>query len=324
MFHKRYIILSVLAVFSSTFFPTSSGAQQGWSRAHVIKHQNKEATINSVYFDGDDVWIVGAEGLIARSFDDGRTFNQVDLSVDSGLNDVVIRKDRIWIVGDSGSIMRSTDHGTSFVRQSYNSHRRTTQTGKGSIDLYSVQFADKEKGYIVGDEGLILHTSDGGLSWSEQRSNTDAQLFHLAVREDKGWIVGTGGIILHTDDAGRNWYKQYSGVPEDLNRVYAVSDRILIVTGDKGTLLRTENGGATWEKVRLTMTAPLFGASFIDRRTGWVVGYNGRILRTFDAGRTWVEQVSNTSTDLFAVSFHKNRGYAIGRDGLVMSYFEQR
>jgi photosystem II stability/assembly factor-like uncharacterized protein len=97
-----------------------------------------------------------------------------------------------------------------------------------------------------------------------------------------------------------------------------------LITGDNGILLRTENSGATWERVQVSLSEPLFGISFTDKKTGWVVGYNGRIIRTYDGGRSWVEQDSATGTDLFAVSFKKNRGYAIGRDGVILRYYERR
>ena len=103
-----------------------------------------------------------------------------------------------------------------------------------------------------------------------------------------------------------------------------VSDQKGLITGDKGTLLDTENGGATWSRVALRVNEPLFGVSFTDKKTGWVVGYGGRIIRTYDGGHNWVEQSSGTQADLFGVSFHKNRGYAIGREGVVMRYYERR
>ena len=72
------------------------------------------------------------------------------------------------------------------------------------------------------------------------------------------------------------------------------------------------------------MDEPLFGISFLDKKTGWVVGYQGRVVRTYDGGKSWVEQASTTSADLFSVSFRNNRGFAIGRDGLIMRYFDRR
>jgi photosystem II stability/assembly factor-like uncharacterized protein len=300
-------------------------AQQGWSRAQVIKQGDKSANVNAVYYDGDEVWVVGANGLITRSYDDGRSFLELPIGVDAGLNDVFIRKDRIWVVGDSGTILVSTDGGQNFIKSLY-AFRGATHDGKRrtALDLYSVQFLDERNGFIVGDEGLILQSTDGGTTWRELRSGVDNQLFHLCFRGKRGWVVGTKGTILHTDDEGKNWYPQRSGESNDLNRVYMVSDKLGLVTGDNGTLLWTNNGGATWTRRDLGVREPLFGICFVDKNAGWVVGYNGRIIRTYDGGRNWVEQQSGTANDLFSVSFRKNRGYAIGRDGLILGYYEKR
>ena len=304
---------------------TAALAQQGWSQAQSIKQGGNPAAVNAVFYDGDDLWVVGSDGLVTRSYDDGRTFQETNLGLDAGLNDVFVRKEGVWIIGDAGTILISTDGGLSFVKSLYSPYRAgSSLQGQGSPDLYSVQFIDKEKGYVVGDEGLILASTDGGYSWREQRSGTKEQLFHLSFRGQRGWVVGTSGIILHTRDGGRNWYPQQSGTTDDLNRVYFVDDQTGLITGDNGALLLSQNGGATWERVQLRVKEPLFGISFIDKKTGWVVGYGGRIIRTYDGGRNWVEQESNTGGDLFSVSFHKNRGYAIGRDGLIMRYYERR
>jgi photosystem II stability/assembly factor-like uncharacterized protein len=311
----------------ATAFAATAFSQQGWSRINSVKQGGAAATINAVFYDGDDIWVVGANGYAARSYDDARTFQESNVGVSDGLNDVFVRKERIWVVGDGGLILRSTDSGRSWLKSFYSSRQIAAadpQNPSGGVDLYSVQFINEENGYIVGDHGLILATSNGGASWREQRSSTDAQLFHLSFQGERGWVVGTGGLILHTDNGGRNWYPQRSGTQDDLNRVYFVSEEIGLITGDNGTLLRSANGGATWERVTLNVAEPLFGISFIDRRTGWVVGYNGRIVRTYDGGRSWVEQDSATTTDLFAVSFKKNRGYAIGRDGVILRYYERR
>jgi len=318
-------ISSVIALL--TLLSVTSFGQQGWTPLLTIKQSGKPAVINAVFYDGGDIWVVGADGYMARSLDEGRTFQDSSAGVDKGLNDVYGREQRIWVVGDGGTILRSTDSGRSFIKSVYTSHSRRASSqpdNGGAIDLYSVQFTDRDYGYVVGDRGVILATTNGGLSWREAESGTDAQLFHLSFQGKRGWVVGTGGVILHTDDDGRNWYSQRSGVTEDLNRIYMINERVGLVTGDKGILLRTENGGGTWERVLLNTGAPLFGMSFIDKQTGWVVGSGGTIIRTYDGGRNWIEQHSGTQGDLFAVAFYKNRGYAIGRDGLVMRYYEKR
>lgn len=327
MTSKQVFFFSLAAIFVASLLAQAVEGQQGWTRLQTIKQAGKGAVINAVYYDGDDIWVVGAQGLVARSYDEGKTFQEVNAGVDANLNDVYVRGGRIWIVGDAGTILKSTDGGRSFVKSIYTSRHKAGKDAQNSareVDLYSVQFTDADYGYVVGDSGLILASTNGGISWREQRSGTDAQLFHLSFQKDRGWVVGTNGVILHTDDAGRNWYPQRSGSTGDLNRVYLINDKVGLITGDNGLLLRTENGGATWERVPLNVREPLFGLSFIDKKTGWIVGYSGRIIRTYDGGRNWVEQDSGTTGDLFSVSFFKNRGYAIGRDGLVMRYYEKR
>lgn len=307
------------------FISLNTLAQQGWSRLTTIQRGGQAAAVNAVAYDGNTIWVVGADGLIMRSLDDGGSFEEVLVKTDVGLNDVFIRKEDIWMVGDKGTIIYSTDGGQSFLKRVYEtSHRAFGSSQNPYLDLYSVEFEDDRKGFIVGDEGLILATTDGGRSWYEQKSGVSEQLFHLSFQGREGWAVGTKGTILHTSNGGGNWYPQRSGTDKDLNRVYLITEKIGLITGDNGTLLRTENGGATWEQANVKGDGPLFGISFIDKKTGWVVGYEGRVVRTYDGGRSWVEQASATDTDLFSVSFRENRGFAIGRDGLVMRYYERR
>jgi hypothetical protein len=41
--------------------------QQGWAPLQPIKTGSADSGISSVYYDGDDIWVVGAHGLIATS-----------------------------------------------------------------------------------------------------------------------------------------------------------------------------------------------------------------------------------------------------------------
>ena len=194
--------------------------QQGWSRINTIQKSGQPATINAVAYDGENLWVVGAEGLLMRSVDEGKTFEEVLTKTTDGLNDVFIRKEDIWMVGDKGTIIYSTDGGKSFAKRIYEStHPAEGGSQNRNLDLYSVEFESRERGFIVGDEGLILATTDGGQSWYEQKSGVSEQLFHLSFRGKEGWAVGTKGTILHTSNGGRNWYPQNSGTDKDLNRI---------------------------------------------------------------------------------------------------------
>ncbi|HJZ66988.1 MAG TPA: YCF48-related protein, partial [Blastocatellia bacterium] len=207
MITKHRVVVAITLTIVAVALCCEALAQQGWARLQIFKQGGAPSGINSVFYDGDDIWVVGAHGLIQRSRDDGRTFQEMNQGLDTGLNDLHVRRERVCIVGDAGTVLRSTDRGRSFVKILRPARRAGAS---GDVDLYSVQFADDDRVYAVGDHGVILISSDGGANWREQTSGSDAQLFHLSIRGDRGWIVGTGGVILHTDNGGRNWYPQRS------------------------------------------------------------------------------------------------------------------
>lgn len=73
-------------------------------------------------------------------------------------------------------------------------------------DLNFISFNDKLNGFIIGIKGTILHTKDGGKTWSEQNSTTNENLNSIFCLDKKNcWIVGHNGLILNTQDSGKNW-----------------------------------------------------------------------------------------------------------------------
>ena len=153
-------------------FALPAFGQQGWSQVDAIKQSGKAATLNALYYDGEQIWIVGADGLALKSEDNGHTWQPVQSKIDAGLNDVFVLGDRMWMVGDAGTVLFSKDRGRTFVKNLYTARR--SRKGDSPVDLYSVQFVDKDRGYIVGDDGLILTSGDGGVTWREQQTGTDS------------------------------------------------------------------------------------------------------------------------------------------------------
>jgi photosystem II stability/assembly factor-like uncharacterized protein len=74
--------------------------------------------------------------------------------------------DRLVAVGQRGHIVISTAGGTTWKQTSV----------RVSSDLTSVFFVDNKQGWVVGHDGVILHTDDGGDKW-------DVQLNGLTVND---------------------------------------------------------------------------------------------------------------------------------------------
>jgi photosystem II stability/assembly factor-like uncharacterized protein len=77
------------------------------------------------------------------------------------------------------------------------------QTSSTANHLYGVYFFDRYNGWAVGDNGTIIHTSNGGSTWGAQTSGTTVPLNGVCfVTKNKGWIVGNQGKILYTVNGG--------------------------------------------------------------------------------------------------------------------------
>src|SRR6185503_10386251 len=68
----------------------------------------------------------------------------------------------------------------------------------------AVQFFDSLRGCMLGGDGQIFRTIDGGENWGEVRDDDGARFGALHfVDEHYGWAAGTG--VVRTVDGGEHW-----------------------------------------------------------------------------------------------------------------------
>ena len=95
-----------------------------------------------------------------------------------------------------------------------------------------MDFVDLSHGWVVGDDGVILATSDGGATWHAQQSGVSARLEHVSFADaGHGWVTGTtfdedynatGSVLLATVDGGATWRLQDPGAKALLTDVSCV------------------------------------------------------------------------------------------------------
>lgn len=171
--------------------------------------------------------------------------------------------------------------------------------------------------YLVGGRGSILRSDNGGASWGAQSSGTTQGLY--AIARGKTFVaVGAGGTILRSNAAGTGWTAVPSGTIRDLWSVAFPSDDTGFAFGDEGTILKTVDGGATWKsKGNETIRTQFLGSSFLDPSTGYVAG-GVRIYKTTDGGETWVQSGVAIGNAHAGIDFPTwDTGYAVGDRGAI-------
>jgi photosystem II stability/assembly factor-like uncharacterized protein len=209
---------------------------------------------------------------------------------------VAIKPDgSIFVVGSKALLLVSTDHGKTWIEQTLK--ERDGSSLFQDRDLYSIRFApDGKSGWIVGEEGTVLHTDDGGQTWSKQDSSTTKNLLKVFPIDDQNAVaVGADGAIVRTTDGGAHWQTEKSPKLVSLFDVRFPEKNIGFASGEFATILTTTDGGATWNVASGGNTGdftigPFFTLAFTDPQHGTAAGLSGEISVTADGGKTWQAQ----------------------------------
>jgi photosystem II stability/assembly factor-like uncharacterized protein len=71
------------------------------------------------------------------------------------------------------------------------------QTSKTINNLFGVRFLNENEGWIAGEGGLILRTTDGGKTWTENIVGNQ-NFFGMASAPTGGlWAIGAKGTIAN-------------------------------------------------------------------------------------------------------------------------------
>jgi len=193
-----------------------------------------------------------------------------------------------WSVGGEGDVLfQSAENGV------YESREYQLPYEGFEESFYGVWFNTKGNGWIVGGEGVIMHTSDNGYTWQRQISDTEEDLKRVSCIDARHcWILGRNEVFLATNNGGKTWKQLEDISGNDIEFIDSKNGWIV----DDNLILLTNDGGKSWVKstieVAVEKNEPSYNAThfssikFINKKVGWVAG-NSKIARTMDGGKTW-------------------------------------
>lgn len=175
----------------------------------------------------------------------------------------------------------------------------------------SVRFVDSTTGWIAGEFGSIIATTNGGAGWAIQTSGTLKHLNCVYFTDHLfGWAVGDSGIVLQTSDGGANWVESSFITKQKLRTVFFVDINNGWIAGDSGVVFKTTNNGLNWINCSIGTLYAINSIFFNDLNNGWLVNIT-TIWRTTNSGLDWISNASITGLNSIYFS-NLNTGWAVG------------
>lgn len=179
-----------------------------------------------------------------------------------------------------------------------------------SENLREIFFTDSVYGWIAGDSGIIIHTSNGGNNWVIQSREINDYILDLCfVSRNTGWAaawrydgIAQYSVIYHTTNSGLNWTQRlYADTTYLINSIYFLNETkgfMGCINNGNGVLYYTTNSGQNWINANtdsnFVATFPVRRINFKDANTGFATGgyfdVSGVIWRTTDGGLNWTSQ----------------------------------
>ncbi len=207
---------------------------------------------------------------------------------------------------------------TTAVAQEYRSGWDVVESGTNN-DLFSVE-ATEDEIWAFGEDGVVLGSQDGGLSWSHANVITSSDL----SMSDSGFgsilAASTDGTVIIKLESTSQWADiSFEIGEESISGVSLVRNNSVIAVGSNGSIWKYES--ETWSDYSVS-GVDLLDVSFLDSERGIAVGEEGAILFSDDGGVTWDYRDSPSeasSSRIIDIEFYSDiRAYAITDNGEVL------
>ncbi|RLI60873.1 MAG: hypothetical protein DRO67_08590 [Candidatus Asgardarchaeum californiense] len=248
-------------------YKTTDGGTN-WTKKYVSTKDSVVAA-QVEFVDQNYGWIVLydltlGERSILRSTDGGNNWNNANIDSPDGAWLDFVDQNNGWLITTSPhppyEIQRTTDGGINWTTQyTFNG------TSLDSSGFDYIFFPDVNNGWVVGDNGKVMKTTNGGANWD--------------IVTNSGVNTNEEGKTVFFLDANIGWIPSKT----DLGEPY---------------VQHTTDGGASWITQQTPLADPngynaIFSINFVDAQTGWLTADYGRIAKY-----TWITDVDNDITNV--------------------------
>lgn len=262
-----------------TLLKTSDGGETWQTQKNPITDN-----LRDVYFtDAQNGWILCERNIylsnnlpisyLLKTSDGGETWTRAEMTNDREriARIFFLKNGTGFAVGEAGTYLAMADDRAKW--------KKSVLPVK--FLLLDGDYTDASHGTLVGGNGTILFTEDGGLSWNPATLAGDIKPKFSSVffiNQRNGWAAGSMGKIYYTMNGGKFWHAQKTGIGENLNDIFFLNSAEGFAVGDDGIILHTTTGGNVWNAEESNVSHKLERIYFAGRN-GFAVGFGGTILK---------------------------------------------
>ncbi|QDZ91037.1 hypothetical protein D0436_11490 [Shewanella decolorationis] len=265
------------------------------------------------------------------------TFSQIQpLAASSLVLDIAHAGQRLVAVGERGHVLVLKDTW----------QQVSTPT---SAQLTKVFFLNEKLGWAVGHDATILHTQDGGQTWSLQMQSTEIEkpfLDVLFLNEQDGMAIGAYGLFYRTHDGGKTWAEEFHEellAEEDVsylaelknsdqaaylterasllphfNRMIVLNDGRLLLVGELGLVAVSADKGKTFTRTGFDYDGSMFNAIQLQDAV-YVMGLRGHVFKADLSLGQWDEIEIPVQSSINGALVNSDTSlYLVGNAGVVI------
>ena len=260
------------------FTTSNSGTNWSESESGTINDLNSIDFLDVVIVIGDAGIVLINEGdsWIDNSISNASNLYDVSAVSYSSFNDSLI-----FVSGMNGEIWKWSNG--SWIDLS-------GATGVNS-DIYGIDFVNETHGIAVGEDGLIIVTENGGLSWepSDIPESVNGLSFYdvVFINPIRAFVAGENGTFMRSSGTGDssigyNWVVWDTGSTSTIKAISYSSINKVWIVGDNNFIALTKDGGKSFfnQSQPQTIDTDFSGISFSDGFNGFMVGESGIALYT--------------------------------------------
>ncbi len=188
-------------------------------------------------------------------------------------------------------------------------------------DRYQAVARSDSNVVIVGNQGVILYSSDNGVSWQRNELPDWPALIDVASCPNGSFVaLAFAPVVFVSSDGGATWMSRPIPTTESPQALTCAPDNKIWVVGAFTNRWTSADAGESWIESTNDEDVLLTTVQFFDANNGVITGEFGTVMFTTDGGKSWETMTPLVEEFYPQTAYFKNplEGWVAGLGGVIL------